>query len=68
MFRNTVKTFNWREGNKAVKGIDVISMRADDGLSENLLTLTRLWADSTDEKLIIFFLEIRIWYFMQIVS
>ena len=35
------------------------------------LTLTKLWADSADDKFVIFFLfflENRIWHFMQIVS
>ena len=35
------------------------------------ITLTKLWADSADDKLMIFllfFLENRIWHFMQIVS
>ena len=39
-------------------------------MSGEFLTLTckMLWADSADDKLMIFFVEKRIWHFMQIVS
>ena len=51
--------------------LEVVHFQLDNKDDEEILTLTTLWANSADNKLMIFLLffpENRIWHFLQIVS
>ena len=50
--------------------LEVVHFQLDNKDDEEILTLTTLWANSADNKLMIFlfFPENRIWHFLQIVS
>ena len=56
----------------SLKTVQIILISTADKQSHTIfLTFTTLWANSADDKLVIFFLffpENRIWHFMQIVS